>query len=199
MEQVGCRQAGDATRPCELPTAKQTRHAQRFLKSTRPRLIIAAMQMKFSLLAALLGLLATLPAYAQTVASDTQESSINAWKRQVSNRLVSKSIYPRNSPTEGGTAKVLFVLDRTGNLISSALAESTGSGELDAAALAMVEAAAPFPEPPAEIDEDGLRLTAPIVFRAKTTLPWTGSLPPAESAAEQAKVDAKMRSICRRC
>ncbi|WP_440636964.1 TonB family protein [Bradyrhizobium sp. PUT101] len=156
------------------------------------------MKMKFRLLAAFLGFLAALPAYAQTAAPDAQESSI-AWKRQVSNRLVSKRIYPRNMPVEGGTAKVLLVLDRTGNLISSALVESTGSSELDAAALAMVEAAAPFPKPPAEIEEDGLHLTAPIIFRAKTTLPWSGSLPPAESAGEQAKIDAKMRSICRGC
>ena len=158
------------------------------------------MQMKFLIfLAGLLGLLAAFPAHAQTAAPDAQESSINARKRQVSNRLVSKRIYPRNSPAEGGMAKVLLVLDRTGNLISSALVESTGSSKLDAAALAMVEAAAPFPEPPAEIEEDGLHLTAPIVFRAKTTLPWPGSLPPAESAGEQAKIDAKMRSICRGC
>ncbi|AMA55717.1 TonB family protein [Bradyrhizobium sp. CCGE-LA001] len=155
--------------------------------------------MKLPLLAALLGLLVPLPAYTQTADPDTQESSINAWKRQVSNRLASKRIYPRNSSPEGGTAKVLLVLDRTGNLISSALAESTGSTELDAAALAMVEAAAPFPQPPAEIQEDSLHLTAPIVFRAKTTPPWSGSLPPTESAAEQAKIDAKMRSICRGC
>ncbi|WP_314952943.1 energy transducer TonB [Bradyrhizobium cosmicum] len=155
--------------------------------------------MKLPLLAALLGLLAALPAYPQTTDPDTQESSIDAWKRQVSNRLVSKRIYPRKSPAEGGSAKVLLVLDRTGNLISSALVESTGSTELDAAALAMVEAAAPFPEPPVEIQEDSLHLTAPIVFRAKTTLPRSGSLSQTESAAEQAKVDAKMRSICRGC
>jgi protein TonB len=158
------------------------------------------MQMKFPLLAVFLGLLAVFPAYAQTEAPDTQESSsINSWKRQVSNRLASKRIYPRNSPAEGATAKVLLVLDRTGNLISSALVESTGSSELDAAALAMVEAAAPFPKPPAQIEDDRLRLTAPIVFMAKTTSPGSGSLPPAESAPDQAKVDAKMRSICRGC
>ncbi|PSO19148.1 hypothetical protein C7G42_12665 [Bradyrhizobium sp. MOS003] len=157
------------------------------------------MQMKFSLLAAFLGLLAAFPAYAQTGAPDTQANSLSAWKRQISNRLASKRTYPHNSPAEGGAAKVLLVLDRTGNLISSALVESTGSSELDAAALAMVEAAAPFPEPPAEIEENSLRLTAPIVFKAKTTLPWSGSPPPAESAAEQAKVDAKMRSICHGC
>jgi len=157
------------------------------------------MQMKFPLLAAFLGLLAALPAYAQTAAPDVQESSVNAWMRQVSNRVASQRIYPRNSPAEGGTAKVLLVLDRTGKLISSALLESTGSSELDAAALAMVEAAAPFPEPPAELDENGLHLSAPIVFRAKTTLPFSGSPPPTESAADQAKVDIKMRSICRGC
>jgi periplasmic protein TonB len=157
------------------------------------------MQIRFPMMAAILGLLAAFPAYPQTLAPDTQENSINAWKRQVSNRLVSKRVYPRNSPAEGGTAKVLLVLDRKGNLISSALAESTGSSELDAAALAMVEAAAPFPEPPAEIEENSLHLTAPIVFRAKTTLPLSGSLPPAETVADQAKVDTKMRSICRGC
>ncbi|MFB6447787.1 TonB family protein [Bradyrhizobium tunisiense] len=157
------------------------------------------MQMKFPLLAVFLGLLTAFPAHAQTTGPDAQENSLNAWKRQVSIRLVSERIYPRNSPAEGGAAKVLLVLDRTGKLISSALVESTGSSELDAAALAMVEAAAPFPEPPAEIDESSLHLTAPIVFRAKTMLPMSGSLPPTESAADQAKVGTKMRSICRGC
>ena len=157
------------------------------------------MQMKFPLLVTLLGLLAAFPAHAQTEPPDSQESAVTAWKRQVSNRLVSKRTYPRGGPAEGGTAKVLFVLDRTGNLISRALVESTGSGELDTAALAMIDAAAPFPEPPAGLKDDSLSLTTSIFFKPKAVPLWTGGPPAAESAADQNKVDAKMHSICRGC
>ena len=156
------------------------------------------MQMKFPLLAALLGLLAAFPAHAQIDAPDRQANSVEIWKRRLTLQLASKKIFPRNAPAEGGTARVMFVLDRTGNLVSRALVESTGSSELDAAALTMVDAAAPFPEPPAEIEEDNLRFTVPVIFHAKREMPWR-SPPPAEAVADQAKVSAKMHGICSGC
>lgn len=159
------------------------------------------MKMKFALLARLLGLapVFALPTYAQVEAPDSQMNSVEAWKKRVSIQLASKRIYPRNAPAEGGAAKVLFVLDRTGKLISHALVESTGSRELDIAALATVEAVAPFPEPPAQLEDDMLHFTVPFVFKARTTFPSTNAAPPAEALADQAKVNAKMHSICRGC
>jgi protein TonB len=164
------------------------------------------MQMKFSLLAGLLGLMAifTVPNYAQAEASDSQANSVESWKRQLTIRLTSRRIYPPNAPAEGGTAKVMFVLDRTGKLVSRALVESTGSSELDMAALATVESAAPFPEPPAELEDDMLRFTVPLIFKPRTSIfnprtSWTGALPPADSVADRAKIDAKIHGVCRGC
>jgi hypothetical protein len=62
----------------------------------------------------------------------------------------------------------------------------------------MVEAAAPFPEPPAEIEEDNLRFTVPVIFHAKREMPWRSPLP-AEAVADEAKVRTKIHSICRGC
>ncbi|MBC9878419.1 TonB family protein [Bradyrhizobium sp. INPA01-394B] len=153
--------------------------------------------MRFFFLAAL-GLLVAYPTHAEPDTLDRQANSVEIWKRRLSLQLASKKTFPSNAPAEGGTARVVFVLDRTGNLVSSALVESTGSSELDAAALAMVEAAAPFPEPPADIEEDNLRFTVPVIFHAKREMPWRNPLP-AEAAADEAKVNAKLHSICRGC
>ena len=49
--------------------------------------------------------------------------------------LASKKEFPAGATGQSGTAKVKFVIDRRGTLISSELVERTGSELLDAAAL----------------------------------------------------------------
>jgi protein TonB len=155
------------------------------------------MQVKFPLLAGLFGLLlvSAIPSYAQTV--NAQADTVEAWKKKIAIQLGSKKEFPPGAIGQTGTAKVKFAIDRRGKLISRALVESTGSELLDAAALRMVERAEPFPEPPAEVKDNGLAFTVPVVFRKQ--LPWAGGQWTAEWVEDQNKVNAKIRGICRGC
>ena len=122
------------------------------------------MQMKFSLLAALLGLLAALPAHAQT---DTQSESVKAWKVRLTAHIARNRLFPAEGRGQAGEARVTFVIDRYGRLVSRALAVSAGSRPLDLAALEIVARAQPFPEPPPELKEDTFSFTVPIVFKGR--------------------------------
>jgi protein TonB len=155
------------------------------------------MQVKIPLLAGLFGLLlvSAIPSYAQTV--NAQTNTVEAWKKKIEIQLVSKRVFPPGAEGQSGTAKVKFVIDRQGKLISRELVESTGSELLDAAALRMVERAEPFPEPPAEVSDDSLTFKVPVIFAKGKQLPWAGGQWPADWVEEHDKVDAKIRGICR--
>jgi protein TonB len=163
------------------------------------------MQIKFPLLAALFGLLTALPAHAQT-------DTVQAWKTRLATHLAAKKLFPPQARGQTGNAKVIFVIDRSGKLISRALVESTGSPPLDEAALAMVERAEPFPEPPPELKEDTFSFTVPIFFKRLGPPPvndewlesWideqtkrTANSPPSDK--DDARLNAKLHSICRGC
>ncbi|BAL06829.1 MULTISPECIES: energy transducer TonB family protein [Bradyrhizobium] len=119
------------------------------------------MQMKFPLLAALLGWLAVFPIHAQT---DVQTERATAWKARLSAHIASYRQFPAEALGQTGEARVTFVIDRSGRLISRALAESAGSRSLDDAALAIIARAEPFPAPPSELKEDSFPFTVQIVF-----------------------------------
>jgi protein TonB len=119
------------------------------------------MQMKFPLLAAVLGLLAAFPAHAQT---EPPSENVKAWKARLSAHIASYGQFPVEALGQTGEAKVTFVIDRSGRLISRALAVSSGSQPLDVAALRIVGHAQPFPAPPSELKDESLTLTVPIVF-----------------------------------
>ncbi|MGY8708373.1 TonB family protein [Bradyrhizobium sp. 18BD] len=113
------------------------------------------------MLAALLGLLAAFPAHAQT---EPQSESVKAWKVRLSAHIAGYRQFPPEALGQAGEAKVTFVIDRSGRLISQALTVSSGSRPLDAAALQIVGHAQPFPTPPSELKDSSLTLTVPIVF-----------------------------------
>jgi protein TonB len=60
---------------------------------------------------------------------------------------------------------VSFAVDASGRVTSSRIARSSGSAELDRAALAMVQRASPLPAPPPELA--GSSITVPAVFKPK--------------------------------
>lgn len=122
------------------------------------------MQMKFPLLAALLGLLAAFPSYAQT---EPQSDSVKAWKVRLAAHINSNKFFPVEAWGQTGQAKVTFVIDRSGRLISRAVAESAGSRSLDDAALAIIARAEPFPAPPSELKDDSFSFTVPMVFSGR--------------------------------
>ena len=114
------------------------------------------------------------------------------WRKQVGLRLSSNKGWSPTSPGQGSTAKVGFVIDRTGKLVSDWLEESTGIPALDQHALAIIERSQPFPTPPPALDDRKLRIIVEFDFVPRPE----GSRSFDE---EQAALNAKMRTICRGC
>lgn len=92
------------------------------------------MQMKFTLLAVLV-VLTAFPVHAQ---SDALGESAHAWKARLSAHIAKSRFFPAGAWGQTGEARVGFVIDRSGNLVSRALAASSGSPLLDNAALEIV-------------------------------------------------------------
>ncbi|MET4172297.1 TonB family protein [Bradyrhizobium sp. LA6.1] len=167
------------------------------------------MQMKFPLLAAaLLGLLLAVP-----TSSYADKPATKAWIQRLAAHIESNKVFPPEATGQTGEAKVRVAIDRSGKLISRVLIESTGSPPLDAAALAIVERAAPFPEPPPEVKEDMLGFIVPIVFRGypqpspeneKRLQSWIEDQAKENAKAprsdkDDARLNSTLRSICRGC
>jgi protein TonB len=141
------------------------------------------------------GLLCVLIAVALPCRAETD--AVGEWKKQLVIRLTASKRFPPEAIGQSGTAKVGFVLDRSGRLISTKLLESSGIKALDTEAVAIIERTQPFPAPPSEIDDDGLRLTLPLIFRGDLGMSSLGT--PKEVEKEEARINAKLRSICRGC
>ena len=103
--------------------------------------------------------------------------------------LEQQQAFSTGAVDQRGTAKVSFVLDRNGKLVSHWLAESTGIRALDEESLAIIERTQPFPMPPPNLKEDQLRFAIAFVF-ANHPNSWE---------QEQARLKAKVNSICRGC
>lgn len=85
------------------------------------------------------------------------------WKARVSAHLERRKRFPAGARARGeqGTVLVLFRIDDGGRVLTASLARSSGHGELDRAALAMVQQASPVPAPPAGVSRT---ITAPVRF-----------------------------------
>jgi protein TonB len=121
-----------------------------------------------------------------------RRTSSGAWKKQIVTRLNASKRFPPGAMGQSGVAKVGFVLDRSGKLISRELMQSSGFSALDTEALATVDRAQPFPVAPPEIGDDTQKLAVPIVFKRLPSQVL-------DIIKEEATVNAKMHSICRGC
>lgn len=79
--------------------------------------------------------------------------------------LEGKKINPRTRQV--GTAVVRFTVDSTGQLLTREIALSSGNKQLDDAAIASVEKAAPFPAMPEDIDKGPLVVSVPFRFTVR--------------------------------
>lgn len=133
------------------------------------------------------------PGYAET-------DAIVQWKKEIVDRLTAAKQFPLEArrQRETGSATVGFVIDRSGKLVSSWLRESTGSPILDAAALAMVDRAQPFPAPPPELDDDRLSFVVPVIF-SRGRPSDIDVIKDADIRKEETVVNAKIRSLCKGC
>ena len=103
------------------------------------------------------------PAVGQTVARPTR-AAITSWQRLLLAQLERHKRYPSQARGKVGEARLEFTIDRAGNVLTSRVVHSSGSEELDAAALALVKNAQPLPVPPAGLPEDLLSVIVPIVY-----------------------------------
>ena len=95
-------------------------------------------------------------------------ASFAAWQRDVMARIMAEARHPggRCRPDcADGRVVVRFRVDRQGKLLDSKVQESSGSKALNAAALAAVRRAGPFPPLPADSTVTTLEVNSPIRFR----------------------------------
>ncbi len=87
-----------------------------------------------------------------------------AWIGQVVSRIDARKPRLARPLKTTLTLELSFVVARNGSLVSKAVAKSSGSAEVDAVALAMLEHAAPFAPMPDAIAEPQITLNLPLRF-----------------------------------
>jgi periplasmic protein TonB len=93
----------------------------------------------------------------------------SSWQKQIVTQLGKHRRYPQEARARRhqGDVMVKFTVDRGGRVLSSAILQSSGSSHLDAEALAVIDRAAPLPEPPEDLAGERFDLELPIRFRIK--------------------------------
>jgi protein TonB len=93
-------------------------------------------------------------------------ATIARWQTRLLALLHRHKRYPAAAGGRTGVTRVAFTIDREGRLQRRTIATSSGSDALDAEALALIDRAAPFPPPPAELPDAALSFVVPIRFTA---------------------------------
>lgn len=102
-------------------------------------------------------------------AAAARTAVIVSWKRKLALHLQRNKRYPpeAHARREHGTAKVSFVVDRQGHVVSSQIAQSSGSEALDRETLALLQRAQPLPTPPSDVAGAQFAFSVPILFELK--------------------------------
>jgi periplasmic protein TonB len=85
------------------------------------------------------------------------------WGRKISAYFELHKRYPVNK-NKATNVKVSLVLNRRGNVVSVAVAESSGDAAFDDAAVAMVRRSDPVPPPPASLTDDQFAFSLDVKF-----------------------------------
>lgn len=96
----------------------------------------------------------------------TAQRTKATWQKRLVAHLDRHKRYPAGEARRNATVTVSFTIDRTGHVVSTAIAKSSGDPSFDAAALAMMQRSDPVPAPPALVADEGLTFVVPVVFRA---------------------------------
>jgi len=92
-------------------------------------------------------------------------AAITRWELSLAARLEASKRYPPRAQGAKGVAGVTFRIDRNGRVLSSKIAQSSGSAALDEEALAAIKRADPLPRPPDGIDETKLSISWSIRYK----------------------------------
>lgn len=89
------------------------------------------------------------------------------WQNQVLRRLDQRKVYPRAAGERGesGTVVISFSVDASGRVSSVGVARSSGSPDLDQAAIETARRASPLPSPPAGFAGQSLSATIRFTLR----------------------------------
>lgn len=98
-------------------------------------------------------------------ANDGGSAAVGKYPGQVQSKVTRAAKYPAKAKGAKGEAEVRFTLDAGGRVLKLSLARSSGNAALDAAALAAVERAAPFPPIPEGAGRASWSFTVPLLFR----------------------------------
>ncbi|MGB3864418.1 MAG: energy transducer TonB, partial [Xanthobacteraceae bacterium] len=102
-------------------------------------------------------------------AAAARKAMLVSWKRRLALHLQRNKRYPHEAQVrrESGVAKVAFVVDRQGHVISSKIVKGSGSASLDSETLELLQRAQPLPTPPADVAGAQFAFSVPILFELK--------------------------------
>lgn len=102
-------------------------------------------------------------------AAASRKAELVSWKRRLALHLQRNKRYPHQAQVrrESGVARVSFVVDRHGHIVSSKIVKGSGSPALDQETLELLQRAQPLPTPPSDIGGAQFAFTVPILFELK--------------------------------
>jgi protein TonB len=92
--------------------------------------------------------------------------AVASWQQALIARLDHFKSYPSQANGAEGIVTINFRIDWQGKVVSSQVVKSSGSSVLDAAALALVKRASPFPPPPSDLSDSDLSIAVPVRYAA---------------------------------
>lgn len=98
---------------------------------------------------------------------DDKKRLVAGWAKQISAWFERHKRYPKVDKVKDAKVVVTFELDRTGNVLSAEVQETSGDKRFDDEAIAMLHRASPLPRPPAAQADEGLKFSVPVIFNQK--------------------------------
>jgi TonB family protein len=94
---------------------------------------------------------------------ESERRARQTWERELQAHVKKNLHYPSDRT---GTAHAVIAVefDRTGHVLSTSIAQSSGDASFDREAIAMMRRADPVPRPPPVVADNGLRFTLPVEF-----------------------------------
>jgi TonB family protein len=99
---------------------------------------------------------------------DGATAGLAEWRLQLVDRIDRAKTFPAGGYCREGLVRISFLIDRSGNLLSSEIAESSSIPAFDVEALAILKRAHPFPPPPEGVGGAFVTLSVPIRFRQES-------------------------------
>jgi periplasmic protein TonB len=107
-------------------------------------------------------------AAAPSVSPGREESispaALQSWRRELVAQIERHKRFPANAKGQSGVVSLAFGIDRSGRLTGVRVLSSSGSSDLDQAAMDLIRRSQPFPAPPAALRENDLSFVAPVRY-----------------------------------